>query len=301
LDAIQKKAIEFNFTNGQKLNIGFKATFNNFIETDNSAGRFPLLFNGITEVNKKIENFYTAYLKVKTWFTGTQPTNNKKLLVVSNTVKQKTFYLNPKYLSIQNVSNSNIKVEILSVGTDVFLKATSTTIKVKTNFTVTIKYNQANVNNSIEKTYNATLEPENSFNLIGTWNCIEGKRDNKNVFDYTNEWEAFCIKTSPPSKIKLIDVFKRDFIKWIFKNETKLSIEEKGTDIRQGLDDSCNVVTTNNNIFGVTDSATYVFDESVLKLNIGGEEFILTFEKIANDQFKVYYPTDNLYYILKKQ
>lgn len=300
LDAFQKKATEFNFKSGEKLNIGFKATFNNFIETDKTAGRFPLLFNGITEVNNKLENFYTAYLKAKSWILGTQPANNKKLLVVANAVKQKTFYLNPKYLSIKNVSNSNIKVEISSIGTDVFLKATSSTIKVKTNFTVTIKYNQANVNNSIEKTYNATLEP--GFDLIGTWNCIEGKIGTKNYFDYTDEWETTCYKTSPPTKIKLIDVIKRDFLKWNFKNDTELNWLEKGIDIRQkGIDADCvletpQITEVNQNLIG-----TYLFDGLVFKIKVDNEESIWTFEKIANDEFKVQNSTYNFSFIFKKQ
>ncbi|MFY7732555.1 MAG: hypothetical protein ACOVSR_03655 [Bacteroidia bacterium] len=300
MDAFQKKATEFNFTNGQKLNIGFKATFNNFIETDKTAGRFPILFNGITEVNNKLENFYTAYLKVKSWFTGTQPITTKKLLVVSNAVKQKTFYLNPKYLTIISVSNPNIKVEISTVGTDVFLKATSTTIKVKTNFTVTIKYNQANVNNSIEKTYNATLEP--GFDLIGTWNCIEGKLGSKNYFDYTDEWETTCYKTSPPTVIKLIDVIKRDFVKWIIKNETEFNWQEKGIDIRQkGIDADCIVQTPTTSIINQSLAATYILDGTVFKIKIENEESIWTFEKIANDQFKVQNSTYNFSFIFKKQ
>ena len=300
LDAIQKKAVEFNFTNGQKLNIGFKATFNNFIETDKTAGRFPLLFNGITEVNNKIENFYTTYLKIKSWVLGTQPTTTKKLLVVSNIVKQKIFYLNPKYLSVKSVSNSNIKVELSAIGTNVFLKATSSTIKVKTNFTVTIKYNQANVNNSIEKTYNATLEP--GFDLIGTWNCIEGKLGSKNYFDYTDEWETTCYKTTPPTVIKLIDVIKRDFVKWIFKNETELNWQEKGTDVRQkGIDADCKVQTPTTLIINESLAATYVFDGSVFKIKVDNEESIWTFEKIANDEFKVQNSIYNFSFIFKKQ
>lgn len=300
LDAFQKKATEFNFTNGQKLNIGFKATFNNFIETDKTAGRFPLLFNGITEVNKKLENFYTAYLKVKSWFSGTQPTNNKKLLVVSNAVKQKIFYLNPKYLSIKNVSNSNIYVEISSIGTDVFLKATSSTIKVKTNFTVTIKYNQANVNNSIEKTYNATLEL--GFDLIGTWNCIDGKIGTKNYFDYTDEWETTCYKISPPTVIKLIDVIKRDFVKWIFKNETEFNWQEKGIDIRQkGIDTDCIVLTPTTSIVNESLALTYVLEGSNLTIKGGTDANIWSFEKIANNEFRVQNSTFGFTFIFKKQ
>ena len=264
LDAIQKKAVEFNFTNGQKLNIGFKATFNNFIETDKTAGRFPLLFNGITEVNNKIESFYTAYLKIKSWVLGTQPTTTKKLLVVSNIVKQKTFYLNPKYLSVKSVSNSNIKVELSAIGTDVFLKATSSTIKVKTNFTVTIKYNQANVNNSIEKTYNATLEP--GFDLIGTWNCIEGKIDGKTIFDWIEEEQIeYCNKTSPPTEIKVTHSEKHTYIKWSFINETKLNEQIKYSQIRQTIDENCNILTPATLVKEESNEATYLFDGSSLK------------------------------------
>ena len=301
LDAIQKKATEFNFTNGQKLNIGFKATFNNFIETDKTAGRFPLLFNGITEVNNKIENFYTAYLKVKSWVLGTQPTNTKKLLVVSNAVKQKTYYLNPKYLSIKNVSNSNIKVELSYIGTDVFLKATSSTIKVKTNFTVTIKYNQANVNNSIEKTYNATLEP--GFNLIGTWNCIEGKLDGKNIFDFIEyDAEVTCNKTQPPTQIKVIRAEKTNFIKWIFKNETEIDWQETITYTIPRLDANCNVIAPTTAVADESFVATYVFDGLVFKIKLNNQDYIYNLEIISNNQFKVYTTagaTD--YWIFKKQ
>ncbi len=299
MEAFQKKAFEINLTNGKKTAIGFKGNFNNFTENDNSIGKFPILFGGISEVNSKVDFFYNCYQKVKNWISGTAPANSNKLLHVGSVVKSKPFFLNPKYLSIKEVSNPNIKVNLSSIGRDVFLNANSTSIKTKTNFTITVKYNQPNLNNSVEKTINATFEP--GFDLTGTWNCIDAKIGTKNYFDYTDEWETTCMKTSPPSIIKLIDIIKRDYVRWVFVNDSNIRWEEKGVEIRNsGIDADCkpiiNTNQINNNLSGI-----FLLEGNNLRLKIDNEILDWTFEQTAIDEFKVNNIALSFAFTFKKQ
>jgi hypothetical protein len=300
IEAVQKKALELNFKMGQNLSLNFKSNFNNTVNSDKVVTRFPILFKGIDEANNKIQSFFDAYIYVKSWFGGTQPLNSSKVLSVGNLIKQKTFYLNSKYLTVKSVSNPEIKVELSNVGTEVYLKAISSSIKVKTKFTLVIKYTQVNLNNSIEKTFDATYEP--GFDLLGTWNCINGKLGMKNYFDYTDEWEVDCFKTAPPTKIKLIDVIKRDFIKWHFKNATDLNWLEKGSEVRQlGIDENCKNLAPQILKTDTVVAYSYTFDGSILKFKVDNEELIWTFEKISDDEFKVQTLTPPFAFTFKKQ
>lgn len=156
IDAFQKKTTTLLFRAGQPVETGFRSTFTNFAAKDKAMGVFPAMFAGVTEVNNKISLFYNAYKQIQPWFTSAQPAAPETLLNITGTTKTKIFSLNPNYISIQDVSNPDIRIDLITNGASVQLKASSS-LKHQTNFTITIRYDQANVNNSITQTFDAVL------------------------------------------------------------------------------------------------------------------------------------------------
>ena len=142
------------------------------------------------------------------------------------------------------------------------------------------------------------MEP--GFDLIGTWNCIEGKIDGKTIFDWIEEEQIeYCNKTSPPTEIKVTHSEKHTYIKWSFINETKLNEQIKYSQIRQTIDENCNILTPATLVKEESNEATYLFDGSSLKYKVDGFDHFWNFEKTATDQFKI--SADNVYLVFKKQ
>jgi uncharacterized protein (TIGR02145 family) len=160
IDALQKKANTITFYNNNATDIDYTGTFTNIIASDKEKNIMPSLFSGITEMNTKLSQLYDAYNKIKSWFITSQPTKNKKLFVVGNTVRQKQFYLNPTFLSVKSVSNPQIQLQLINNGGVQQLLAKSSTISTETNFTFTLTYKQEKINNIFDQTFSAVLKPE---------------------------------------------------------------------------------------------------------------------------------------------
>lgn len=167
IEALQKKPSVITFYNNNPSDIDYLGTFTNIVAEDKDKNIMPSLFSGISEMNEKLNLFYDAYLNIKSWFSASQPTKNKKLFVVGNTIKQKQFYLNPDFLSIKSVSNPQINLRLINEGGMPQILASSTTINTETNFSFTLSYKQESINNSYEQTFTAVLKPEVFFLFDG--------------------------------------------------------------------------------------------------------------------------------------
>jgi len=159
IEAFKKRSAVLYFVENQPLELKSTGTFNNLTAKDGNAGIFPDLFAGVIQINEKIKSFYNGYRKVKSWFMAAAPVENEKLLLIGSAVEQKQLYLNPKYISVKSVSRQDIDVKLSTIGSQMFLTAKGTGLTTRTSFSITLKYNQANIKHAVEETILAELDP----------------------------------------------------------------------------------------------------------------------------------------------
>ncbi len=156
-----------NFTSGKAENIIDNLQYRTLKATDIAENNYIKII--VTQVNKFDEyraKFNAGVDKVKSWFSGVPTVVSGAVSHLKQTPVFKNFYAKHEYLSVGNVSNSNIQLSVAVENGEHKLQATSALTEA-VDFTFDIAYKHPDLGNRITKTINAKFTPPAVLTSVG--------------------------------------------------------------------------------------------------------------------------------------
>lgn len=161
------KAAEFNFSGTPEFtssnsgisimdNLKFRTVVNTDLSENSNIKSIVENINKLKALRTKLNAMLS---KVKNWFSDVPAAISGTAAELKATPLFKNFYARQDYLTVKNVTNSNIVLNIVNIAGESKVKAIST-LSTSTNFQFDIVYKHPDLGNTVTKTINAKFVPD---------------------------------------------------------------------------------------------------------------------------------------------